>query len=238
MTEPVYLWNGNLFETTAVVMSEGIDPRGKFVVLDRTLFYPQGGGQPADQGVIQIKDDCCQVIDVRYEGSEIRHYIQIDAMHLKMGSIATLAVNQARRLLNARYHTAGHLIAAIAEKLSLGDLTAIKGHHFPGEGYVEFQGMLENTELFQVQLQCALNQSIGSGGIVETIDWNVDAGAQMLDKRQYKINTENKVRVCLIQGFEPIPCGGTHVRRLEQIGSVYLIKYKCKKGKMRISYEL
>ncbi len=98
------------------------------VVLHATLFHPQGGGQPCDTGWIGES----QVLRVVQEGPQIVHYVD---RPVALGT-AAISVDAQRRQLNARLHSAGHLIGHFAETRGW---TPIKAHHWPGESRVQFQ---------------------------------------------------------------------------------------------------
>ncbi len=96
------------------------------------MFYPQGGGQPSDEG--RIKNDTFEtdVIRIIQVGDEIQHYITSAITEVQIGSKVSCVLNQERRMINARYHTAGHLLGNIVEEL-YPNLKARKGHSFPHE---------------------------------------------------------------------------------------------------------
>ncbi len=216
MTELIYLQDSNVFETAATIVGRGSDYRGVYLILDRTPFYPQGGGQPADQGTIRLEGELKKVTDVRKVEGEIRHYLEEYLSNFS--SEVELVVDRDRRLLNTRYHTAGHLVAAIAEKFS-SQIKATKGHQFPGEAYIEFAGMLEDEKSFKEELQALVNEITKTTTTVEVLEGK-------------------PLRKCQIMGFPPVPCGGTHVRDLSQIGPVTIKKCRSKKSKTKISYDL
>ncbi|TGW15120.1 alanine--tRNA ligase-related protein [Candidatus Hepatobacter penaei] len=131
-TQLMYREAPTCLEASALVMACDTDVRGPFVVVDQTVFYPQGGGQPADQGEIQGADMSASVVDVRLVGGRVHHYLapRSPGDGLSPGQAVRLKVHAARRHLHARYHTAGHFVAALGERL--WGLQAIKAHQFPG----------------------------------------------------------------------------------------------------------
>ncbi len=75
MTELMYIEHPDLFELSAQVTQHGSDAKGVYLVFNQSLFYPQGGGQPADQGKIITANTCYEVFDVRNVDGEVRHYL-------------------------------------------------------------------------------------------------------------------------------------------------------------------
>ena len=133
MRELLYFYDSYQDKAKAQVLSTGCDEQGSYCVLDKTIFYPQGGGQPSDQGTI----DNLAVVSVRRQDGEVRHY---SSHAFVVGSEVELAIDAERRALHCRLHTAGHLLSAITEKL-YPYARAVKGHHYPDGSYVEFENV-------------------------------------------------------------------------------------------------
>lgn len=127
MTERLYYTSDNT-EGRANVLSCTPEPDGRYaVVLDSTLFHPQGGGQPADAGWI----DNQPVETVQSRGDEVLHIV---AKPLSVGAV-NLRVDAALRQLHARLHSAGHLIGLAGTEYGWHP---VKAHHWPNEGRITF----------------------------------------------------------------------------------------------------
>src|ERR1700722_366817 len=124
------------FNDHTMIVATNKDDHGHFVILNQTIFYPQGGGQPSDQGTIQVGNVLIPIHSVKSVDNEIRHYTNQSYNHLG-GQTGTCIVDQDLRLLHARLHTSGHLISNIIES-HYPQWQAVKGHHFPDQCYVEF----------------------------------------------------------------------------------------------------
>ena len=108
MENALYMTDSYLKEFEAVVESVKDD---KFVILDQTAFYPQGGGQPHDTGVMQLNDDDYPVIFAgKFEG-KISH--EVSKPGLKVGDKVTGKIDWERRYRHMRMHTAAHIIDAV-----------------------------------------------------------------------------------------------------------------------------
>ena len=237
MTEPMYIEHPDLFESSAQVTQHGSDVKGLYLVLNQSLFYPQGGGQPADQGKIITAHTCYEVFDVRHVDGEVRHYITCNNTSIHQAHAVTIKIDKERRVLNSKYHTAGHLIAAVVEKENSG-LKAIKGHQFPGEAYVEFSGTVSDADNFMTQISSRVSECIASRATVKIEELNSDDAAIMAQDLPYELPKNKALRVCHIEGHTPVPCGGTHVNALKDISSLTIKKCKSKKGKTKIYYEV
>ena len=112
MTEIMYIQHPNLYELSTQIIKQGNVKRYVFGL--RRLFHPQGGGQPADRGKIITSDNCYDVSDVRND-DEIGIILYNNAP-IHIADPVTINVDQERRILNSKYHTAEH-IAAVAKPI-------------------------------------------------------------------------------------------------------------------------
>lgn len=196
-------------QTTITAVFPGDKP---IIRTGSTWFYPQGGGQKADQGRIGP----CLVLHVTHNGNEVDHYV--DSVHaLEVGQVYAFSIDGSRRELNRVYHTAGHLIANIIERHY--PLKAIAGHQWPGEARVEFEGDVGKDPV----LADALSELIAA---------DLAAGLQV--SMEGDPATDRLIR---IGDYPAIPCGGTHVRNLSEIDQISINAVKLKGGRLRVSYE-
>ncbi|MBS7634798.1 alanyl-tRNA editing protein, partial [Candidatus Bathyarchaeota archaeon] len=108
MTKALYLADSYLKECDATVVKV---TQGKYVVLDQTIFYPKGGGQPHDTGEIIRGDEVFNVVYVGKFGDEISH--EVDREGLKEGDKVRCFLDWERRYKFMRSHTAAHLLASL-----------------------------------------------------------------------------------------------------------------------------
>ena len=234
MTKKLYLQDTYQFNFESLIQEVGKDEKGIFITLDQTAFYPQGGGQPSDRGVIKNDHFEMNVIHVVQYKDQIRHYIESTTSEILKTQKVHGIVDQKRRLTNARYHTAGHLLSNIVEMLN-SKLKAVKGHSFPGEAYVEFQG---GDPIDAEVLQKAINESIIKND--KTIVFEIDHTSfeKQFYKLPYSIPENKNFRVMQIGDMAPVPCGGTHLSLIGEIGMMKIKKIKNKNGILHISYEV
>jgi alanyl-tRNA synthetase len=142
-------------------------------------------------------------------------------------------------MCNARYHTAGHLIGTVGEMMYPA-MRAVKGHSFPGEAYVEFA--LDNPLSSQIiessQLESSLNQIIVENHILSVFDIDPLCFEEKFYKLSYSIPKDKKFRAVQIGHLPPVPCGGTHVASLAELGRISITKIKTKSAVTRISSEV
>lgn len=234
MTKLLYLQDTYLFETNVVITSMGQDEKGYFVILDQTIFYPQGGGQPFDQGTLKGQNFNVKVIRVHNVEGQIRHYVDIAPEVFLKGQEIICIVDQPRRMLNARYHTAAHLLGNVVESLYPA-LKAIKGHSFPKEAYVEFQG---GDCPDAKSLEGAIKEVIRQNYLTRIFESDPTSFEEKFYKLPYLIPGNKAFRVMQIGNFPPVPCGGTHLASTNEIGGMVIPKIKSKNNIVKISYEL
>ena len=220
-TRPYYWENTYLFDATARVVALKEDDAGRnYLILDQTIFYPQGGGQPSDRGEVSWAGGLLEVILVKIVDGEVRHYVEGSVDSLSPGQEVSLAVDGDTRLHHARLHTAGHVLATVVVK-AFNSLRAVKGHHFPGECYVEFEGALEGDRDMIID---TLNE-----GLAHEIEQNWPITA--------RVDGSTGMRDVQIGEYPPVHCGGTHVNATGELNLVTVRKFKAKKGSVKIAYE-
>lgn len=227
MTKPLFLEDA--YASTAEAQVEAHDPRG--VVLDQSLFYATGGGQPGDTGRLTWSDGEYVVTEaVKGEGGTIVLCAQEGAVLPPVGTQVTQHIDWPRRLGHMRVHTALHLLSVVIPlPVTGGSISAAKGR-------LDFN-MPEAPEDKEA-LSAELNALIARDLPVSE-DWITDAE---LDANPGLVKTMSvqpprgagRVRLVRIgEGTEQIdlqPCGGTHVLSTARIGKVRLGKIE-KKGR-------
>lgn len=149
MTTLRYLTEANLYQLQTRVSDVKSTPDGLFdVITEETIFYPQGGGQPADNGFIENAEGRFVVKDVRLDQTGlVHHYGLFERGSFTAGQEVELRVDSERRLQNSKLHSAGHLVDCVVSQMKL-PLVPGKGYHFPGGSYVEYEGNIEVTPEF------------------------------------------------------------------------------------------
>lgn len=238
-TKALYLADTYLFQSSAHVEAIEHDEQGMAVILNQTIFYPQGGGQPTDTGTIVSGLAEFQVIKVLYRSDgAIAHYGSLLKGELKAGDEVALSIDRNRRLLNARNHTAGHMLAFATEK-SYPQLVGMKGYHFPDGPYVEFEGALSEAEKAQAPmvLQQAVQQMIAQELPVAMRLVDADELAKLCKNILPNMPKDKPTRVMIIDGFA-LGCGGTHLANTKEVGSFVVRKIKQEKGRVKVSYAI
>jgi len=233
MTKLTYLNDTYLFESTATFLEVKSHEKGTAIILDNTIFYPQGGGQPADNGIISSNTAKFKVTDVRLDKTgTVWHFGEFLNGIFESNTTVNLKIDKERRLLNTKIHSAGHLIDCAMTELAIRNLTPIKGFHFPEGPNVEYKGTIENPMELIPKLQQIVNKLIKQN---LKIDFNNLSPEEAKEKGIWAPEGKSS-RIVDFEGYPSCGCGGTHVNSTSEIGKITIRKIKCKKGNTKIAY--
>ena len=195
--------------------------------LDRTVFYPLGGGQPGDSGVLRLADGgSLRIVDARKGESldDVLHIPEEGAALPAPGTAVTAEIDWERRHRLMRMHTCMHVLCSLIE----GDVTGGQ----VGEAKSRLDFNLPDTQLDKEALTAALNRIIAEDHPVQPrwiTDEELAASPQLVRTMSVKPPSgHGKVRLLEIEGVDLQPCGGTHVRRTGEIGPVAIGKIENK----------
>ncbi len=235
MTDKLYLTDSYLRECGAkVVKAEKIDGKN-FVVLDRTVFYPQGGGQPADTGKItNSKGEAFNVIFSKQFGDDVSH--ELDREGLVAGEEVKCSLDWEKRYRLMRMHTSAHIMAAIVNK-EYGAL--ITGNQL-GEQQtrMDFDAPAFTKEKIP-GVEAKANEVI-AGDLPISISFEEREKAMArpeLFKLKDVLPKDIKVfRILSIGDFDTQADGGTHVKSTKEISRVKIVDMKNKGAENRRIY--
>lgn len=235
MTKTLYPDDSYMKECDATV-SEIID--GKFVVLDRTIFYPRGGGQPSDTGKIVVADSECRVLNVMKKEGKIVHELEQDT-GLKIGDRIRCVLDWERRYKLMRMHTAAHVLAATMNR-ELGVL--ITGNEL-GEERTRFDFNMDEFDRAKFDgIVKKANESLSRD--VELKIYTLPREEAMRIPGVVKLANALppniiELRIVEIPEIDTQADGGTHVRNLREVGQIELLKLENKgKTNRRIYFAL
>lgn len=213
------------YSCSAKIIKIGENDGKHYLVLDQTVFYPQGGGQPSDIGIISNQNGLFSVAKVVYIEEEVYHFGEIISGNFDKNFNVEVEIDSKKRILNSRIHSAGHVIDLAIQKL-YPNLTPSKGYHYPEGPYLEYSvfGEDSNVNIDVDKLNIENNNIIG---LNLPISFEISSDKHLSGKPQ---------RIMKIAGFADCPCGGTHVNKLGDIGMITIRKTSNKNGCIRISY--
>lgn len=194
------------------------------IILDQTVFYPQGGGQPYDTGTISSDNGVFVISEVRYEDGIVSHTGKFEIGEFAVGDMVTCEIDVEKRKMHTRLHSAGHLLDIAVKELDLKWKPG-KGYHFPQGPYIEYAGSLHGKEVTELIQEIERKSQ-------EIIERNIQTRVEFSDTK----TQDGKPLRIVYYGDTGIPCGGTHVANLKDIGEVTIRKIKQDKGTIKLSY--
>jgi misacylated tRNA(Ala) deacylase len=188
------------------------------VELEQTYFYPTGGGQPHDTGIIKHNDEEFTVREVKKQGSHIVHVV--DRAGLAAGDKVHCIIDEQRRTRHRNMHTATHVLCAIIEKAENAKVT---GNQISAEKTrIDFNIKDGNPEKLQ-QYVAEANRIIREGKLVKKYIIGRDELLQKPEMVKLAVGfPENvtEIHIVDIEGVDAQPCGGTHVDNTAEIGTI------------------
>jgi misacylated tRNA(Ala) deacylase len=220
-TELLFRDDAYLKATTARVLAIG--ERG--IELDRTIFYPLGGGQPGDTGALVRADGArVAIVDTRKGEApdSVLHVPAAGAALPDVGEELALELDWTRRHALMRLHTALHVMSCVVVAPVTG------GNIAPDKARLDFD--IDMALLDAAHIERETNALIARGIATETV-WITD---EELDARPELVKTMSvqpprgagRVRLLRIPGIDLQPCGGTHVANIGEIGSIRVVKIR------------
>ena len=222
MTDELFREDSYLKECQATVVRSGDGE----IVLDRTVFYPLGGGQPGDTGTISWTGGEAEIADTRYgDAGDIVHLAAPGAALPPAGATVTARLDWERRYLHMRMHTALHLLGSVLKYgVTGGNISAAKSR-------LDFD-MEDTVDKDEVT---ARMQALVAADHPVTFRWITD---EELDAQPELVRTMSvqpprgagRVRLLEIADVDLQPCGGTHLKSTGEVGTVRVGKVE-KKGR-------
>ncbi|MCP8939890.1 alanyl-tRNA editing protein [Alsobacter sp. SYSU M60028] len=223
------LFRDDAYQTSCDATVLEVNDRGG-VILDRTVFYPTGGGQPGDRGVLVTKDGREIPIATTVYGEDkatVVHVAEPGAELPRPGDVVSARIDWDTRLKRMRIHTALHLLTTVLPYPVTGGAVG------EGEGRLDFDipdaGLDKEAIAAELASRIARNapvtqrwiadeELLANPGLVKTMSVKPPMGT-------------GRVRLVEIEGLDLQPCGGTHVRNTSEIGAVLVTAIE-KKGKI------
>ncbi|HEX8186358.1 MAG TPA: DHHA1 domain-containing protein [Blastocatellia bacterium] len=226
-TEKIYFTDSSVLEFDATVIASSVTEQGYRVVLDRTAFYPTGGGQPNDTGVLGNS----RVVDVTEDEEGTVYHLLQDAQGISAGERVTGVIDRARRLDHLQQHSGQHILSQAFVKACDAETRSFH--------------MGAQTSTIDIELQSPTNDQMRAAEEV--------ANAVIFDDRSVRIHIVNEeeaarlplrkesglrgsIRVIEVEDFDWSPCGGTHAKRTGQVGLIAIKGYERAKKMTRVEF--
>jgi misacylated tRNA(Ala) deacylase len=214
-----------------VVTAESGDGGRSLVVLDRTVFYPGGGGQPPDAGSILRTADgrYWTVLSARKSSGEIVHELEIGSEQPSVGDVVRVDLDWARRFRLMRTHTALHALCGVVWRDYGAQVTG--GNMEPGAGRMDFEFERMSGDLVD-EIEAKVNEELAAARDVRVNVLPRDEAFAIPDLIRTKINLLppgiEEVRTIEIVGLDLQADGGTHVANTREVGQIRVTGYESK----------
>lgn len=221
MTQELFREDSYIRDCEATVVAAA--PNG--IVLDRTVFYPMGGGQPGDTGTLSWDGGSAAIVDTRYGEGGIRHVPAEGASLPAPGTAVRAVIDWDRRYRHMRMHTALHLLGAVLRYgVTGGNISAERSRlDFDMEDTVDREEVTRRV------------QALADEDHAVSCRWITDAELEAQPELVRTLSVQppkgaGKVRLLEIAGVDLQPCGGTHLKSTGEVGKVTVAKVE-KKGR-------
>jgi misacylated tRNA(Ala) deacylase len=236
MTRNVYSTDSYAREVAATVVE--VDDVDRRVLLDTTVFYPGGGGQPHDTGTLWVGDDAIQVDRVTSDRGDVWHWIAGDLP--AVGTLVRAQLDWDRRYTLMRTHTAMHAMCGVVWERYQSPVTG--GNMKEGEGRLDFE-LPDWDSAHKFPMEEELNRQLAKA-LEVTVSFlprgEADADPSLIRTKVSLLPKDlTEVRVIDIVGLDRQADGGTHVNRTDEVGRVEITKVESKgRAFRRIRFEL
>jgi misacylated tRNA(Ala) deacylase len=224
VTEELFLEDSYLREFEARI----VELSGREVILDRTAFYPGGGGQPPDKGTLGIGPVRASVVDARREGGEVVHVLDNPIPETVRELKGEL--DWERRYGHMRHHTALHVLSGVIwknfeAKVTGGQMRADRARmdfSFPGEWTTDVVGEIERLT----------NEALAQERPVKVYELPREEALTNPDLIRTQVNLVpervKRIRIVEIEGLDTQADGGTHVANTSEVGQIEITGHKSK----------
>lgn len=237
-TKPIYLQDPYLKEMQASILQVIPEKEGVYrIILDQTIFYPMGGGQPTDQGVFIFADGSKgDVYQVLLKEGEINHYVKKSSPPQQSEKIKGI-INWERRYKNMQVHSAGHIIdfAMFLLGYSPSILHPLKGDHGK-KPYVLYSGSIGKD--IKQELQKKIDELIAND---LKFSWGFEP-LEVIEKEAIYLQPglpQNKpLRALKLEGIGTVADGGTIVGRTGEVANILIVSIEDTGKETTIHYEI
>ncbi|MHA1909550.1 MAG: alanyl-tRNA editing protein [Candidatus Thorarchaeota archaeon] len=239
MTDLLYMKDNYIKEFEAEITALTEDS----IVLDRTAFYPEGGGQIGDSGSIRTSSDQVVVVGAKKRDGQVHHIFKGEC-NLQHGELATGILDWSQRYECMRFHTAQHILSRYLQIHY--DLETVGNNISPGKSRADYSPLESFDEEMKKEVQNGVNEILAQNLDVELTFMPREDAISFLKEKGYQFRYLEMVpksvmefRIISISDYDAASCAGTHVKNTGEIGEIRIGKTKnVGAGKRRIYFSL
>jgi Ser-tRNA(Ala) deacylase AlaX len=237
MTIPLYLTDAYLKEMDATIIAVNQETEKRWqIVLDQTIFYPRGGGQSTDQGLLFTQEWTGKVYQVLLKEDKIIHYVE-STQPPPIGTLVKASLDWDRRYLHMRLHSAGHIVdfALYLLGISPHPLVPLKGDHGK-KAFICYQGTVDQD--FREALEQKANELVAQNKSFSVRFARVEELEQAVIYLQPGLPKNKPLRLLTLEGIGGVADGGTQVHRTTEVGPISIASIEKKDGMTFVHYRL
>jgi alanyl-tRNA synthetase len=226
-TEKLYFADSALLEFSATVLDVKPSEQGDLIVLDRTAFYPTGGGQPNDTGTL----DDSRVVDVVEADTGVILHVTADAGRLAPGQLVRGCVDSDRRLDHMQQHSGQHVLSQAFVRACGGETRSF--HLGSQTSTIDIELASPTDEHMRAAEELA-NRVVFEDRPLRVHIVNEDEATRLPLRKEAAVS--GAIRVIEVEDFDWSPCGGTHASRTGQIGLIAIKSFERAKRMARVEF--
>lgn len=213
------------------------DDKGAWLCLDQTVFYPEGGGQPYDTGILTYDNNRLRVVEVQSDSEGlVWHLVEMrDTALPAIGQMVHGEIDWLRRYDFMQQHTGEHILAGSLYELTGGFTHGLYiGKTDASIDVTLKDGQTHLDEEVLAQIETLANRHVREDGAI-VCRFPEKEEFETLPLRKEPTVTED-IRVCDIGGYEMVACGGTHLAHASQVGLIKILSAQPARGKLRLFF--
>ncbi len=236
-TQPIYLEDSYQQEMDGVIENVLDESEGRYrLILDKTVFYPMGGGQSTDQGILECPEGKMEVYMVMMKDGEINHYVKA-IMKPEIGQRVHGKINWERRYGNMRKHSAGHVVdfALYLLGYSPKTLLPLKGDH-DKKPQIVYQGSVDTP--LQEEIEKKANELVAQNISFSWAFKPLDEVEKQVIYLQPGLPANKPLRILTLEGVGSVADGGTQVHQTAEIGHISITQIDVHDGQTIVFYSI
>jgi phenylalanyl-tRNA synthetase alpha chain len=204
------------------------------IFLKDTIIYPEGGGQPSDLGIINGKTGKARVLKAIFTSEGVLHECQVEGV-IKAGDRVTIYLDWKRRYLNMRLHSAGHILHEAVATL-FPQLVPVSANHSENNTLIRYRGEIPIGKAGEIER--IANGIVDSNVSITSAFVTYDQLVQQASFVPVHLPKNKPLRIIQVQGFQPIPDGGTQVALTGETGLISIPKIVNHDGLVDVYYSI
>lgn len=233
MNKTIKLFYDNAYDTTftaTVVSCTKTEKNGETLfetILDKTLFFPEEGGQTPDKGVIEFNDLKFDVVDVQIKDDIIYHYTKEPVSE---GAKVCGTIDFQHRFYNMQQHSGEHIFSGLVHSKFGYDNV---GFHLSDQTVtMDYNGVLTEKDIYELEYQ--VNKAITDNVEISTKIYSKEEIKDLVYRS--KLDLQKDIRIVTIPGYDVCACCAPHVKRTGEIGIFKIMSFQNHRGGVRINY--